>query len=171
MFSRCIDCFNHCSTTHNMLVVIIDILSMIMTCAFFKRSMTTLVSRRIDKYPRVGIWNIVCTVVVVEFKWNVIVHIVANNSTFLSSNYNYFVMYFIKKIATIRCACDKCKPWGFLVMECNFIFCSSFNYMMEMCVKYVLQRFGNKLHFIWFICMYFIRYVCKFSNDGRNWRM
>jgi len=22
------------------------------------------------------------------------------------------------------------------------------------CVKYVLQRFGNKLHFIWFICMY-----------------
>ncbi len=23
-----------------------------------------------------------------------------------------------------------------------------------MCVKYVLQRFGNKLHFIWFICMY-----------------
>jgi hypothetical protein len=22
-----------------------------------------------------------------------------------------------------------------------------------------------------FRCVYFIRYVCKLSNDGRNWRM
>jgi hypothetical protein len=46
------------------------------------------------------------TVVVVELKWSVIVHIVADNNTFLSSNYKCCVMYFIKKIAFIRCACD-----------------------------------------------------------------
>jgi hypothetical protein len=94
MFSKCIDCFSGCSTTHNMLLVIIDISSMIMTCIVLKHSMIALGSGRIDKYLRVGIRNVVDTVVVMEFKRSDATHVIANNSTFLPNNCKCYVMYF-----------------------------------------------------------------------------
>jgi hypothetical protein len=63
MFSNCIDWFSHCSTTHNLLLVIIDILLMIMTCLFLRCSMTLLGSWRMDKYLCVKIQNAMCAVV------------------------------------------------------------------------------------------------------------
>ncbi len=55
MFSRFIDCFSCFSITHNMLMVIIDVSSMTMTCAFLKCFMILLGSRSMDKYFHVGI--------------------------------------------------------------------------------------------------------------------
>jgi hypothetical protein len=132
MFSRCIDCFIHCSTSH-MLLIIIDISSMIMTCAFLRCSMTLLNSGRIDKYLHVGIQNAMCTIMAVELKWNVATHVVLNNNTFLPSNWKCYVMYFIKKVLPLPCVpMIMCKLFGFSIMECNIFFCSSFNCMMEM---------------------------------------
>ncbi len=83
MFSNCIGWFSHCSTTHNLLLVIIDILLMIMTCLFFLRcSMTLLGSWRMDKYLCVKIQNAMCTVIAIEFKQSVITLVVADNSIF-----------------------------------------------------------------------------------------
>ncbi len=79
MFSKCIGCFSGCSTTHNMLLVIIDISSMIMTCVFLKQIMITFGSWRIDKYLHVGIWNVVDSVMVVEFKRSNATPVIANN--------------------------------------------------------------------------------------------
>jgi hypothetical protein len=97
-----------------MLLGIIDISSMIMTCVFFKHSMITLGSGRIDKYLRVGIRNVVDIVVVVEFKRSDATPIIANNSTFLPNNSKCCVMCFIKKNVTIKCACDNMETlWVF----------------------------------------------------------
>lgn len=95
MFSRFIDCFSCCSITHNMLMVIIDVSSITMTCAFLKCSMILLGSRRMDKYFHVETWNVVCILMVVEFKWNATTPMVVNN-TFCPSNWKFCVIYFKK---------------------------------------------------------------------------
>jgi hypothetical protein len=64
MLSKCIHYFNCCSTTHNMLLVIINISSMIMTCAFLKRSMTFISLGRMEKYLHIGIRNALCIIVI-----------------------------------------------------------------------------------------------------------
>jgi len=97
MFSRFIDCFNCCSITHNMLMVIIDVSSMTMTCAFFKCSMILLGSRRMDKYFHVGTWNVVCILMVVEFKWNATTPMVVNNNTFCQAIGNFVWFIFKSK--------------------------------------------------------------------------
>lgn len=95
MFSRFIDWFSCCSITHNMLMVIIDVSPMTMTCAFLKCSMILLGSRRMDKYFHVETWNVVCILMVVEFKWNATTPMVVNN-TFCPSNWKFCVIYFKK---------------------------------------------------------------------------
>ncbi len=71
-----------------------------------------------------------------EFKRNAATPIIANNNTFLRSNYKCCVMYFIKKVLLLpNVLAIICKPCGFSITECNTFFCSSFNHMMEMCVS------------------------------------
>jgi hypothetical protein len=124
MFSRCIDCFSHCSTTHNLLLVIIDILLMIMTCLFLRCSMTLLGSWTMDKYPCVKIQNAMCVVVVIELKQNVITLVVTDNNIFLPSNWKCCVVYnFIKNFFPLpSLLMIICKPFGFLVMEGKVFF-------------------------------------------------
>jgi hypothetical protein len=120
-------------------MVIIDISSMTMTCAFLKCSMILLGSRRMDKYLHVGIWNVVCIVMAVEFKWSAITPMVVHNNAFLPSNWKH-VMYIKMKVLPLRgVLVTICEPYGFSIME--------------MCVKCVLQRFENKLHFVWLYTM------------------
>jgi hypothetical protein len=97
MFLKCIDCSSRCSTTH-ILLVIIDISSMIMTCVFFRCFMTLLGSKRMDKYFHVGIWNVLCMLMVVGFKQSAITFVITDNSAFFPSNWKCCVMYFITKI-------------------------------------------------------------------------
>jgi hypothetical protein len=117
LFSRFIDCFSCCSIEHKILMVIIDISSMTMTCAFLKCSMILLGSRRMDKYLHVGIWNVVCIVMAVEFKWSAITPMVVNNNAFLPSNWKH-VIYFLNKVFPLRgVLVTICKPYGFSIME------------------------------------------------------
>jgi len=125
MFSRCIDCFSHCSTTHNLLLVIIDILLMIMTCLFLKCSMTLLGSWRMDMYFYVKIQNAMCTVIAIDLKQCVITLVVIdNNSIFLPSNWKFCVVYnFIKNFFPLPSVLRIiCKPFGFSVMEWKVFF-------------------------------------------------
>jgi hypothetical protein len=58
-----------------------------------------------DKYFHVGIWNVVCTLVVVELKQSAIAHVIVNNNIFLPSNWKCCVMYFIKKGLPLQGVC------------------------------------------------------------------
>ncbi len=118
MLSRFIDCFSCCSIAHNMLMVIIDDSSTTMTCAFLKCSMILLSSRRMDKHLHVGIWNVVCIVLAIEFKWSAITPMVVNNNTFLPSNWKFCVNYFKKKFLPLwGVFVTICKPYGFSIMK------------------------------------------------------
>jgi hypothetical protein len=75
--------FKHCSTTQNMLLVIMDISFIMMTFANFNFSMTLLGIGRIDKYPHTRMQNVVCTIIVVEHKQSVVVPIVVDNNKFV----------------------------------------------------------------------------------------
>lgn len=79
VFSRHIVYLEHSSTVHNMLLVIIDISSMMMTFVDLSFCMTLWGS----KYPCVAMQNAMCIVVAMELKQNVVMLIVTNNNTFL----------------------------------------------------------------------------------------
>jgi hypothetical protein len=68
---------------HNMLLVIIDISSMMMTFVDLNFCMTLRSSKGKNKYPCVAMQNAVCIVVAMEFKQNVVMPIVTNSNTFL----------------------------------------------------------------------------------------
>jgi len=68
---------------HNMLLVIIDISSMMMTFVDLNFCMTLRSSKGKNKYPCVVMQNAVCIVVAMEFKQNVVMPIVTNSNTFL----------------------------------------------------------------------------------------
>jgi hypothetical protein len=68
MFLKCIHYFNYSSTTHNMLLVIINISSTIMTHAFLKHFMLFLRLGMLDKYLCVEIQNALCIIVIMELK-------------------------------------------------------------------------------------------------------
>ncbi len=63
-----IACFKCCSTTQNLLLIIMDISSRMTTFAIFSFSMTLISSRKIDKYPCTRMQNAVCTIIDVEHK-------------------------------------------------------------------------------------------------------
>jgi hypothetical protein len=117
MFSRCIDYFNHCSTTQ-LVVGHHWHLVMFMTCLFLKCSMTLLGSWRMDKYLCVKIQNAMCIVVAIELKWSVIT-LVANNNIFLPSNWKCCVAYnFINNFFPLPSVpMIICKHFGFSIME------------------------------------------------------
>ncbi len=54
-----------------MLLVIMDISFIMMTFAIFSFSMILLGSRKMDKYPCIGMQNVMIIVVIVEHKQNV----------------------------------------------------------------------------------------------------
>jgi hypothetical protein len=68
-----------------------------MTCAFLKCSMILLGSRKMDKYFHVGTWNVVCILMVVEFKWNATTPMVVNNNTFCQAIGNFVWFIFKSK--------------------------------------------------------------------------
>ncbi len=115
MFSKCIHYFNYCSTTHNMLLVIINISSTIMTCVFLKHFMIFPILGMMDKYLCVGIRNPLCIMVIMEFKWNVATPMVVDSSTFLPNNWKFCVMYFIMKdiLSLPTTTMTNCKPFEF----------------------------------------------------------
>ncbi len=71
VFAINIACFKRCSITQNMLLVIMDISFIMMTFAIFSFSMILLGSRKMDKYPCIGMQNVMIIVVIVEHKQNV----------------------------------------------------------------------------------------------------
>jgi hypothetical protein len=75
--------FKCCSTTQSMLLVIMDISSIMMTFAIFSFSMTLLDLGRINKYPHIGMRNVMCTIVAMEHKQSVVVLVVVDNNMFL----------------------------------------------------------------------------------------
>ncbi len=75
MFSTCVACFKHCSTMHNMLLVIIDISSMTMTFVDLSFSLTLWGSRRTSKYSHVGMRNAVCVVNTEALKKSATTHV------------------------------------------------------------------------------------------------
>jgi len=160
MFSRCIDCFSHCSTLH-MLLIIIYISSMIMTFAFFRCSMTLLDSGRIKKYLHVGIQNAMHTIMIVELKWNVATHVILNNNIFWPSNWKCYVMYFIRKVLPLPCVpMIMCKLFGFSIMECNIFFLYHLIAWWKCLWQICVVKVGNKLDFIWLFVMKKESIVC-----------
>ncbi len=115
MFSKCIHYFNYCLTTHNMLLIIINISSTIMTYVFLKHFITFLSLRRMDKYLHVGIWNALCIIMIMELKWNVIAPMVVDSNAFFPNNWKCCVMYFIKKdvLSLPTTTMTICKPCEF----------------------------------------------------------
>jgi hypothetical protein len=83
VFSRHIVYLKHSSTMHNMLLIIIDISSMMMTFVDLKFCMTLWGSKGTNKYPCVAMQNAMCNVVAMELKQNVVLPIVTNSNTFL----------------------------------------------------------------------------------------
>jgi hypothetical protein len=75
-----IACFKHCSTTQNMLLVILGISSIMTTFAIFTFSMTLLSLGKIDKYPCTRMRNAVCTVIDVEHKQSVVMLVVVDKN-------------------------------------------------------------------------------------------
>jgi len=114
-------------------LIVLVIIQLHITCCW--ASLSWLGLGRMDKYLHVGIQNVVCTIVVVELKQSVVALLIVDNNTFLSSNWKHCVIYFINFFLLLLSVHVRiCKPFGFLVMECNTFFCSSFNYTIEMCV-------------------------------------
>jgi len=118
----------------------------------FRFSMTLLGSRRIDKYPHIRMWNVVCTAVGMEHKQSVVVPIVADNNTFLLSVWKCYVMYFPKKVfPLLNVHVKTCNHCGFSIMEWNFC-CSWFNCIIERFVSNVCFK-SFDLIFISYDCL------------------
>jgi hypothetical protein len=134
MFSTCIVCFRCCSIAHNMLLVIIDISSMMMTFVNLSFSMTLWGLGRIDKYPCVGMWNAVYTIIIMVLKQSATTFVIVDNNTFLPCTWKCCVMYLMKNILPLLgVPIRMCRPCGFLVIELNTHCYSSLNFIMGMC--------------------------------------
>lgn len=83
VFSKHIVYLKRNSTMHNMLLVIIDISSMMLTFVDSRFGMTLWGSKGTNKYPCVAMQNTTCIVVAMALKQNLVMLIVTNSNTFL----------------------------------------------------------------------------------------
>ncbi len=162
LFEKFEKCFQHALLVSNIvqqciyMLVMIDISSIMITFLDLSLSMTLWGSIRTNKYPHVGMPNLVCIVVVVELKQCATTSIVVDRNMFLSCIWKCCVLYFMKNVLPLLGVPMKiCKPCGFPIMESNTHCCSSLNVIMEVC-GWNMCWYGFGIGCIWWSCWIWI---------------